>query len=177
MPPIAFSVTMSKPLLSVLFGPKYGSVSLSLSILMLYVLIRLLSMINMQLFLSLGRPDLQRRFAFIRVIIVMVLAYPATKSFGLVGASFTVLIGMLSLFILQLIWVFKLINMYVTDYLMCLGRGLAVSSIVIFPGIALRVLFQGANLTVIVIGILFCIISWALFINTSHYKTIIFGES
>lgn len=177
MPAIALSVIISKPLLSVLFGPKYGSVSIPFSILMLYIMIRLLSGIIMQLILALGRPDLQRRFAFIRVLLVMVLAYPATKAFGLVGASSTVLIGMLVLFVLQVLWALKLIHIKMADYMMCLGRGLAVSSIVILPSIALRVIFPETNITMIVIGVILCLFSWGLAVNTSYYKAIIIGES
>jgi O-antigen/teichoic acid export membrane protein len=176
LPLIALSIIISEPLLSLLFGPKYGTVSISFSILMLYVFVRLISTIIMQLFFSLGRPDLQRRFALVRVIIVMVLAYPATKAFGLVGASSTVLIAMLSLFVLQVKWAIKLIDMKFTAYLMCLGRGLAFSSIVIFPGITLRIIFQETNLNMIFFGIILCFIAWGLAARTSYYKTIIFGE-
>ena len=107
----------------------------------------------------------------------MVLAYPATKAFGLVGASSTVLIGMLVLFVLQVLWALKLIHIKMADYMMCLGRGLAVSSIVILPSIALRVIFPETNITMIVIGVILCLFSWSLALNTSYYKEIIIGES
>ena len=177
MPIIALSIIISKPLLSLLFGPKYGTVSIPFSILMLYVFVRLISIIIMQLFFSLGRPDLQRRFAFVRVIIVMIFAYPATKAFGLVGASSTVLLAMLSLFVLQIRWAIKLIDMKLTAYLICLGRGLAFSSVVILPLIALRFLFQETNLTVIIVGIFLCFFSWGIAARTLYYNTTIFGGS
>lgn len=176
MPGIAFCVIISKPLLSVIYGPMYGSVSTTFSILMLYVMIRLLSAIIMQLFLALARPDLQRCFAFIRVLLILILAYPATKKFGLVGASSTVLLGMLSLFILQIVWALKLINMKAVDYIMCLIRGLLISSLVILPGLVVRMIFQNSETVMIVAGILLCFISWVIALNTQHYKMIILGK-
>jgi len=177
MPGVALGIIISKPLLSLLFGHKYSSVSIPFSILMLYVMVRLLSIIIMQLFFALGRPDLQRYFAFFRILLVIVVAYPATKAFGLVGASSTMLICMFSLFIFQVLWVLKLINMKIADYLLCLGRGLAVSSIVILPGMFLRVIFQDTEVTMIVIGVILCIFSWGLAANMPYYKKIIIGES
>ena len=175
MPIVALCIVVSHPLLSILFGPSYGTVSLPFSILMGYILVRILSMIIMQLFFALGRPDIQRRFAAIRVIIILVMAYPVSLKYGLPGTAFTVLFGMLLLYVLQVIWAARMINMKILEHSMCLLRGLFFSSLVVMPLLFIREVFQYSGITLIGGGILFCIFSWGIAFALPHYRKIISG--
>ncbi len=175
MPIASVCIIVSRPLLSVLFGPRYGTVALSFSILMGYMLLRVLSMIMMQLLFALGRPEIQRRFAAVRVVIILAMAYPATIKFGLPGTALTVLTGMLSLYILQIIWATKTIHMKLTTYLMCLLRGLFFSGLVIIPALYIKESFQYSEMTMILVGVLFCMFSWVVAITFPHYRKIISG--
>ncbi|MFH0893857.1 MAG: oligosaccharide flippase family protein, partial [Bacteroidota bacterium] len=175
MPVVAVCIVTSQPLLSILYGPRYGTVSLSFSILMGYTLLRILSMIIMQLFLALGRPDIQRRISAIRVIVILPVAYPAAIKYGLPGVALTVLFGMLLLYVFQVIWAARMINMKIIEYSMCLLRGLFFSSLVVIPVLFIRNVFQYSEITVIGSGILFCIFSWGIASAFPHYRKIISG--
>ena len=176
MPLISLCIVNSNTLLSLLYGPQYGAVWIAFSILMGYIFLRLLSTIMMQLFLGLGRPDLQRWFAFFRVLAVFLLAYPLTIRFGLIGTSSTVLVAMLFLFIPQVKYSLKLTHLNLGDYTMCLVRGLIFSAIIVSPGLIVRVFFQSYKFLPLVVCLLLCIVTWSIAFNTSRYKIAFSGK-
>ncbi len=177
MPVIGLCIVASRSLLAVVYGEKYAAVSTPFSILMTYVMVRMLSTIMMQLYFSYAKPHLQRRYALVRAIIVLVIAYPAIKMFGLVGGASTVLIGMLSLFVLQLRGTVKLTGLKMDSYLKCLLRGLMYSSIVLIPGFFSRIFLFESDIVIIIFCVVLCFAAWAVAINTQHYKNMLFRES
>jgi O-antigen/teichoic acid export membrane protein len=140
IPVIAFCIIFSEQILSLFYGARYGAVAIPFSILMLYVIIRIFSTVIMQLLFALGRPDLQRNFAFIRVLLGVSLIYPAIKIFGLSGAAMTVFLSMLVLFILQIIWTVKLINIKPMILIRNLVETIWFSAIMIVPCIFYRII-------------------------------------
>jgi len=176
MPFTAFCVVFAEPLLSFAYGPRYGTVSASYSILAVYVLFRLLGIILMQLFYVLAAPHLQRRFALIRALLVLAVAYPVVNTFGLVGAAMTVLAGMLFMHSMQLACAGKLVALRLSEYAGCLIRGAGYSCIVIIPGLAVRSYLPYSDLQTLIIGVLLCLCAWCFAARTDHYQAIVLGD-
>jgi len=166
IPLIVFSIIFSKQILTIIYGAQYGTVAIPFAIIMVFVAIRLYSTILMQLYFALGRPDLQRNFAIIRVVIGIAIIYPSIKIWGLSGAAFTILISMFILFTLQLLWTTKLIEMELTAFIKCIFNSLVKSTIIILPGLALKYFFIVNNLTIFIIGLVLCFLTWGLAFNS-----------
>jgi PST family polysaccharide transporter len=165
MPLVAYLIIFSKQILTLLYGAKYGEVWLPFSILMFYVETMFYSVIFMQLYFALGRPGLQRTFAIIRLIIGVLIIYPAIIWFGLSGAAFTIFFSMFVLTIFQIAWTKKLINLNILDFTRSLIPGIYLSLIVIIPSIGIKIFFKGSDMIELIIGLLLCLIAWIIAFN------------
>lgn len=176
MPFVAFCIVFSENLLSFLYLPKYGAVVIPFSVLMIYVLIRLLSLILMQLYFVLVRPDLQRTFAVIRLAITAAVFYPAIRFFGLKGVALAVGVGMLALLVMQIVCARRLIGLRLSEYGLCLMRGSVYGGLVFLAGIIIRHFFSGSDLVVLVLGGIACLAVWGAAMSSSHYRMILLGH-
>ncbi len=176
IPFVAFCIVFSENLLTCLYPQKYGAVAVPFSILMVYVLIRLLSPILMQLYFVLARPDLQRWFALVRLVITAAVFYPAVKYFDLPGAAMAVVVGMLSLLAMQIICACRLVGFRISEYCLCLMRGTVYGGVVFLAGTIIRNFVEGPDLVVLVLGGLVCLAVWGVAMSTSHYRMIVLGN-
>jgi len=162
VPFIAFLAVFSKPILSLVYGSQYAAVAIPFSILCIYAMLFLSSTFIMNLYIAIGKPHIHRASAIVRTVLFLLMIYPATKNFGLTGASSSLLIAMCSSLAVQLIYLKKLINFRLYEYFNCWLRGLILSLFVIIPGILFNALFSSQGMEPIVIGILSCFIAWSL---------------
>jgi O-antigen/teichoic acid export membrane protein len=175
-PFVAYCIVFGRPLLAVLYGEEFATVHVSFSIIMFYVLVRLISGILMQVFLVFARPDLQRSFSIVRLIVVGVIFYPALLLFGMPGVAFTVLAGMASCVLLQMIWAGKLVDLDTRHFYRRFLRGGVFSLFVIVPGVALRCMVQWPDFVLVAVGAIFCLAAWLAVLKSPHYRGLVLGE-
>ena len=176
IPFIAFCIVFSRPLLTLIYGESYGSVSLPFSCLMIYVIFRLLATILIQLCLSLGKPHIFRLSALIRVVVVLLIILPAIEHYGLVGVSISIVVGMLSLFVFQVAWAFKKYGLSIAAYFSCVLRPLMISATGIFVSIISFFLLSKVDFLSVVIGFIICTASWVIGFTRQHYRNLFFGD-
>jgi len=175
-PFVAFCIVFAAPLLSFLYKPKYAAVAAAFAILMLYVVIRLLSTILMQLYFALAKPELQRRFSLTRLAVIALMIYPAIEVMGFDGVPTTVAAGMLTVLVMQIFYAGSLVGLRPVEYCKSLVRGSYYSGAVVLGGLAVRHLFEGPDLIALVMGGAFCLAAWAVALSTAHYKMILLGN-
>ena len=162
VPLIAFFAVFSRPILSLVYGSQYSAVAIPFGILCIYAIIFLSSTFIMNLYIATGKPHIHRTSAIVRTFLFLLIIYPATKGFGLTGASSALLIGMCSSLAVQLIYLKKLVNLRLYEYFHCWLRGLIFSLVVIIPGISFIAVFSFQGIGPILIGVLSCFIAWTL---------------
>lgn len=177
LPFVIFCIIFARPLLTVVYGEKYGTVALSFSILMVYVMIRLLATVMIQLYLALARPDIFRLFAFARVIITGSLIVPATLYFDIPGVAGVVVIGMLSLYIPQLIYASKMIDMRLVSYFRFLIWPFIISCGGALIQIVLLRVLDTNDILVLAAGAFICLLTCVLGFNHMRYKEIFLGKT
>jgi O-antigen/teichoic acid export membrane protein len=160
---IASLILFSKPLLSFAYGPQYGRVAIPFSILCLYSFILMCAQVIMEMYLSIGKPDIHRIASLVRAAIFLLIIYPLTKNLGLIGASLSTLIGVCVSFSIQLIYVRKMLGIEILEYLKTWTQGIKLSVVVVMiPGLLFKIFFDKLGTASVGVGVLLGLIAWAL---------------
>lgn len=179
IPLLAFVTFFARPILSLVYGSQYGSVSVPFILLCLWGLICTHGTILSSVFIGVGLPHLHRRVVALRVVILMSLIYPAIIFWGLSGAAMAVLATYLLTLIVSLIWMRKIINLSMNEYIMSWLPGLWISLIVVVPLILLRYLGATGPMFKMVVGIISCLVAWStglLLLYRSRFKQACFSR-
>jgi len=110
-------------------------------------------------YLAVGRPDILRWFGIVRMVLLLVLIYPAILWFGPAGAAGSKVLCMVIAGVVQQINLSKLIGLPARQYLATMYEGLVVSAVVCIPAVILRVLVGQVWLEVVLAAAL-CGMSW-----------------
>lgn len=116
IPLIFFSVLYGREILTILYSHKYSEVAIPFAILFSTNILRTLITPFAAIYLSFGMPNYLRNFNIIRAVIIILLLYPLTKYFGVIGASLSVLIAMIISSFLQIRVLKKIINLNSKKY-------------------------------------------------------------
>lgn len=171
LPFFTFFIVFSKPLLALIYAPEYGSVAIPFSIFCVFVFLYLLAILIMNVAFATGNPDQFRTASLARTIIFLIILYPATKYFGLIGAALSTLLSMSVAIVIQIYYLKSLLNIHMKEYIRCFFMGMKYSLIVLIPGIC-TICVPLQQLNAVVIGAFFCIISWFLgFVTLSRFKS------
>lgn len=98
LPVIALSLViffLPREFFDLLLGPKWGEITLILKILVIYGMLRAISGVSSSLFLALKKQNFVAGMTFVRLLVIAVTIVPLTASYGLTGASFSVLLSVL----------------------------------------------------------------------------------
>jgi len=87
LPFIIVSFLYHKQILTAIYGDSFELVSHIFALFTVNVLLIMLSMIFVNLFMALGRPEINRNFNFIRSLIMVSLIYPVVKTYGMMGMA------------------------------------------------------------------------------------------
>ena len=162
LPFIAFLVVFSTPILSILYGSQYAIAAASFSILCVYNLILLCSSFIVNMYFAIGKPDIHRIALFARTALLLLVIYPAAKNIGLIGVAFSILITMCLSLTIHIIYLKRLFSISYFEYLDSWKEGAVLSLVVIIPGIFLKILIGPYFITIILLGIVLCLVSWGL---------------
>jgi O-antigen/teichoic acid export membrane protein len=163
MPALIFIVLSSRSLLSILYGPRYFSAALPLSVASLVALVSLVNSIITMVFYATGRPQFHRRCVFIMAVLMIVLIYPAVKEFGMVGGQVAALISVVAGYGVQLVRMRHLTQLSFVQYSRTFPFPIIVSCVVfgLFMAIGRLVVMNGAlfNLS---LGLLGCVLALSI---------------
>lgn len=174
IPFITFLIVFSKPLLSLVYGHNYTAVSIPFTLLCVYTYIFICSAIIMTLYIAIGKPSIHRNASAFRTLLFLILIYPATKIFGLIGAAFAILLAMCAGFLIQIIYARKLIDLSVTLYIKNWSVGAVTSLIVILPALIINQFSDLSNFATICIGAILCLTAWI--VGIAHTRSFMRGN-
>ena len=160
LPFFIFFIVFSRPILSLIYSPTYSTVSIPFSIFSIFVFLYLLSALIMNVVFATGDPDKHRTASMVRTISFLIVLYPATKYFGLIGAASTTLLSKSLCMAIQIHYLKKLININIPEYLASFTQGIKYSFIVLIPGILFNTFMSLRELSFVGIGVFFCVIAW-----------------
>ena len=160
--PILYVALYGKDILEVVYGASYAQAAIPLSILFAIAMLRMLSVPVFSLYYMTGRPELNRRFAIVRTATMIVLIYPATKWYGLIGAASAGLIAMILGYALQVFRLRTITGLNVREYNRILWNALPLSlSVAIVWGLT-HGIFKSAHTLQMAIGGIGCLLGYVL---------------
>lgn len=126
-PSLFFLILYGRKVLSVTYGSSYGVVAIPFAIAFATELLRSSSIPIATYFLMSGRPELHRLFTAIRAAFVVLLIYPAVKTFGLTGAASAALLAMVAGYVLQTQRMSRITGMRIRTYCGLFGKSIVIS--------------------------------------------------
>jgi O-antigen/teichoic acid export membrane protein len=138
IPALAFVACFGKPILSLVYGLRYGAAAVPLALLFANEVLITFNMPVSSVFLAIGQPASLRRFSLLRAVLVIGLIYPAIRWLGLVGAAATLLVAMLCSLCFQLFRLRILANLDVNRLLTIWLRSLPLALPVLLVWAATR---------------------------------------
>jgi O-antigen/teichoic acid export membrane protein len=169
-PLLFFVIFYGRDVLTLVYGTRYGSVSVPFAIIFTTALMRTSSLPIATVYMMSGRPELQRLFTGIRALLMVTFIFPATKWFGLTGAATAGLVSMLIGFILQVRRMHKITGLETHQYYGILLRALCISSIVMFLWFLSKDLYAADAIFNIIPGVLGFIIAYGFAIKLYFRK-------
>jgi len=163
MPAMLFAMFYGRDLLSIIYGPIYGSVAIPFAIVLLRSMVQIVGNPIVALYFAIGRPELNRRFTTIRAIAILVLIYPAIKHFSLIGAAMAGLIAMLVGYIIQIVNLYSITKFDFRKYCAVFLRILACSFFIPIIWVITNILDLNPFLN-IVIGMIGIFLSYGLYL-------------
>jgi len=116
IPLIAFMACCASELLLLAYGPKYVAMAIPFAVLCLQIVVRNQAVSLAGIYLAIGQPHLQRRFAIIRAVAIIGLIYPAAVRFGPLGTAVIIVISNLIVLLMQVFKARKVINLELSRY-------------------------------------------------------------
>lgn len=125
VPLVAIVAVGAKPIISLVYTPKYAVVAIPFAILCVTMFVKSQAMILVTICLAVGKPHLQRRYAIFLATCVICLMYPGITLFGVTGAAGVLLLSNIVAICLQVVWVGKIVDLRFRDYVFWLRRSAA----------------------------------------------------
>jgi len=88
---VVLAMVFGKTILLLVFPSDYAQIATTFGLLCAYVAVVIQTTPLAQVFYGIGLPEKQRMFVIFRVVLIVLLIYPAIKQFGTIGAALTLL--------------------------------------------------------------------------------------
>jgi O-antigen/teichoic acid export membrane protein len=165
LPFFTFLIVYARSVLTLVYSPELNTVAIPFRICCLFSFLYILSVLIMNVAFATGNPDKFRQASLVRTIVFLIILYPATKYFGLIGAALSALFSMFLAIIIQIRYLKSLLNINALEYFTCFEKGIKYSLIVLIPGIAVTTFVPLQKLSAVALGASFCVIAWCFGIN------------
>jgi O-antigen/teichoic acid export membrane protein len=162
IPLVVFMACCAGELLLLAYGPQYVAMAVPLTVLSLNIIARNEAMILSGIYLGIGQPHLQRRFAIIRAVIIIGLIYPAAARFGPLGAVAVIVFSNFSVLIMQVSKAREVIDLNISRYMHSYVPGLLMAIPIIITNCLLWVFRVDSPLFVLAINALVFILTLAV---------------
>lgn len=164
-PLLCFVIFYGRDVLTLVYGTRYGSVSIPFAIIFATALMRTSSLPIATVYMMSGRPELQRLFTGIRAILMVAFIFPATKWFGVNGAATAGLVSMLIGFLLQVRRMHEITGLDIRQYYRIFFHVLCISTCVIILWVFTRSLSSSGPIVHMIPGVAGCLIAYAIAIK------------
>ncbi|MHC4324355.1 MAG: oligosaccharide flippase family protein, partial [Planctomycetota bacterium] len=124
IPLAAFMACCASELLLFIYGPKYVVMAIPLAVLCLQIVIRSQAVSLAGIYLAVGKPHLQRRFAIIRAAAIIGLMYPAAVRFGPIGVAVVIVLCNAAVLFMQVMKARTVITLNIGRYIRSYANGL-----------------------------------------------------
>ena len=151
MPFTAVLIGSSGVVLSLAYGEAFRAVAVPFGLLCASELVRMYSLPLVSVYLGIGKPHMFRRFAVIRLVMVIGLIYPFAVYLGPTGAALTVLLANCTVWLLQIYDMRRAIALPLGEYSSGLVRGLRMASLVLLPSVVFAIAGVDWGITVLVL--------------------------
>lgn len=153
IPLVAFMSCCAGELLLFAYGSLYVAMTVPLIVLSMNILARSEATILAGIYLAIGQPHLQRRFAIIRAVAIIGLIYPAVARFGPLGAVAVIVFSNFSVLLMQVLKARTVINLELRRYIRCYIPGLLLALPIIMTIGLLRLIEIDLPILVLSIGV------------------------
>jgi O-antigen/teichoic acid export membrane protein len=163
IPTTVLAIICGRVLLSIVWGAQFAPAAAQFGLLCSYVLVLIGGNVLGSVFFGIGQPNKHRAFVALRVLIMVLLIYPAVKLFGLGGAAAVLLLANLVAVCLQVVVVHKTIGLNIFDYAVSWLPGLILAIPVLVITLLVQVLKPDVPMLQLGIGsgVLLCTFIWA----------------
>jgi len=162
IPLAAFIACNASKLLLLTYGPKYAVMAIPLTVLCLQMVVQNQAVCLTGIYLAIGQPHLQRRFAIIRAMTIVGLLYPAAVLYGPLGAAVVIVLSNFIVLLMQVFKARKVIGLNVGQYIRSYANGLWMALPIMVTAGLLRVFGVDSTLIVITISVLVLIATFAI---------------
>jgi len=153
IPMIVLGIICGRELLGIIWGAQFSAAATQFRLLCCYVLVLIEGNVLASIFFGIGRPDKHRFFVGLRVLVMVLLIYPAIKLYGLNGAAAVVLLANLVAICLQVVVVHKTIGLNIFNYIVSWLPGLIMAVPVLAVTVFIRVLKPESQMLQLWIGV------------------------
>ena len=124
IPLVAFMVCCASELLLLSYGPGYVAMAVPFAVLCLEIVPQNQAVSLAGVYLAVGQPHLQRRFAVIRAVAIIGFMYPMAVFFGPVGATVVIIFSSIIVLFMQVIKAREVISLNLRQYMRSYVPGL-----------------------------------------------------
>ncbi|MFW5955224.1 MAG: oligosaccharide flippase family protein [Rhodothermales bacterium] len=124
VPAVSFVLLFGAEILATVYTPEYASAAMAFALLFFAEILQNLSKPIAAASLATGHPHLLRRVSAVRALLVAVLIYPASRTFGIEGAAAAVLLSMAITFVLYVRMLKVVSRMKMSNYWRSLAQPL-----------------------------------------------------
>lgn len=162
IPLAAFMACCASELLLFVYGPKYVAMAIPFTVLCLQIVVRNQAVSLAGIYLAVGKPHLQRRFAIIRAVGIIGLMYPAAVRFGPLGVAVVIVLSNTAVLFMQVLKARKVIDLELSRYVRSYIPGLLLALPIIMTAGLLWVFRVDSPLFVLAISALVFIATFAV---------------
>jgi O-antigen/teichoic acid export membrane protein len=162
IPLAAFIACSSSKLLLLAYGPKYATMSIPLAVLCIQIVIRNQIVCLTGLYLAIGQPHLQRRFAAIRAVVILGLGYHSAVFYGPLGIAVVIVLSNFIVLLMQVFKAQKVIGLNIGWYIRSYIQGLWMALPILVAAGLLRVFGVDSTVIALTISVLVIIATFAV---------------
>ncbi|MHC4118071.1 MAG: oligosaccharide flippase family protein [Planctomycetota bacterium] len=152
LPLVAFMACSGSELLEIAWTAEYVGMAMVFAVLCLQILIRSEALGLSGMYMAIGQPHLQRRFAMVRAVLILGFVYPAAVRFGPFGVAVVIILGNFALWAMQVFGASRVIDLDPGLYLRSYIPGLLVALPIILTFDLFRMLEVDSSIMVLTIG-------------------------
>jgi len=161
-PLVAFMACCASELLLLAYGSKYVAMAVPFAVLCLQIVAQNQAVSLAGVYLAVGQPHLQRRFAIIRGLAIIGFMYPVAALFGPIGAAAVIVFCNIAVLFMQILKAREVINLNLSRYMRSYVPGLQMALPIIMTTGLLWIFEVDSPLIVLAVSVIVLIATFAV---------------
>jgi len=162
IPLVAFMACCASGLLLLAYGPKYVAMAVPFAVLCLEIVAQNQAVSLAGVYLAVGQPHLQRRFAIIRALAIIGFMYPAAALYGPIGAAVVIVLCNIAVLFMQVFKARTVIGLNIGGYIRSYSHGIWMALPIMITAGLLRIFRVDSPLLVLTISAVVLIVTFAV---------------